>query len=965
MLDEMLEAALDYAAHGWLVVPLHSVADGVCTCGDPGCTSAGKHPRTRTGLSEASLDHAQIRLWWERWPASNVGIATGERSGIWVLDVDAKGSPSGVESWAALVAEHGQQETQTAETGSGGAHVVYAWADGVRNRQGIRVDGERTQIDVRGDGGYIVAPPSVHASGRRYQWVRQGRPAPAPEWLLDLVLPPVPKAGPPPVVRVDALDRETRYAQAVLRTAVDRIGSAGPGARHQTITREVYSVAGFERLLGEHGLDTLLQAVIATYAAEPKRHRKAAETVRDTWAAGAESPREVPDRRPDRGPSGPSPSDPLPDDGDIEPTDWSLLEAIPGASDGPPPIPVEAYDDEIPDGPARQTESETPVARIGPRMIQINLRPMMDVVGDAWAALAEAPAIDRLYQQDGRVVRIMSTETGARVEECNAGSMVAALLGSATYCKLRKARKGEATDGEFVLEPSDRLPGYLSQAMLGRPDPGLPVLEAIHSAPYVAPGPVLVRTAGYHPAARAYLDWAGDLELPDLGDAQDLLGEWVGDFPFASDSDRAHWFASLLAPMMRGVIRGPVPLTVYEAPAPGTGKSLLMMVTARVASGRTVAPAALSSNEDERRKAMLAHLGAGPPVVCLDNVTGTVNDDVLAGVITAWPRYTDRRMGGQSLMSVPAISSWCMSANNATMSPDIARRMVRVGWTRGRPVLSSGRDSGTPTSQAGPRRRRPTCGRRRWPWCGHGPKLDPRHGMARPWDRLSPGAGTWAESCNMLGSLGFSMDARSLWTPSTQSPGTGGSCSISSPRRGPASRGGLVLCPRLRGRMACWPRPWATAGGTLRRGSWVGRCGPSSGGSTWSGGARAIHRCGQLGRGPGVARGGHGWAAGAVVYRGGVVMRCPLFVELCAGTAALSLRLHAGRHARPPVSRMGAKTGYAHAILRPRAAARARRGGRHPLPVVRAGCWGAAVAPCLHRPRPCDGGGEDHPVVEG
>jgi hypothetical protein len=194
----------------------------------------------------------------------------------------------------------------------------------------------------------------------------------------------------------------------------------------------------------------------------------------------------------------------------------------------------------------------------------------------------------------------------------------------------------------------------------------------------VAPGPVLVRTAGYHPAARAYLDWAGDLELPDLGDAQDLLGEWVGDFPFASDSDRAHWFASLLAPMMRGVIRGPVPLTVYEAPAPGTGKSLLMMVTARVASGRTVAPAALSSNEDERRKAMLAHLGAGPPVVCLDNVTGTVNDDVLAGVITAWPRYTDRRMGGQSLMSVPAISSWCMSANNATMSPDIARRMVRV-----------------------------------------------------------------------------------------------------------------------------------------------------------------------------------------------------------------------------------------------------------------------------------------------
>ena len=672
---DMLQHALDYARRGWLVIPLHTVDDaGACSCLNARCKSQAKHPRTRSGLREASRDEAQIRAWWDRWPRANIGVVTGQRSGLWVLDVDRKGG--GLDALGKLRAR-GIPATLEAQTGSGGRHLLWAWSDGVRNRQRIEIDGEETAIDVRGDGGYIVAPPSLHASGDRYRWGADLYPARAPQWLLDLVLPPVREVVEAPQIQIDALDRETRYAQRVLQTACRSIADAQPGSRHRTILRAVYDAAGLARLMPPDAVQALIQAAQAS----GKSEREASSVVRETWQAGAQSPRAVPDRRPELGGTRQhvDAEAPLPDEDDVEPVDWSLLESEPGAMDGPPVPPPEAYASEAPavekaGPPAPRRERR----RIGPRVIQVNARDMREVLADAWAALSELDEADRPYQQDGRVVRILHTATTARVAECTAGAATALLLDSASWVKRRRARKGEATDGEWVLDPADRLPGYLVSAITGRTPRSLPVLETIQHAPYVAPGPRIVSAPGYDEEARSYLQWHGGLDLPDLGDALDLLGEWTGDFPWARESDRAHWFAALLSPIMRRSIAGPVPLTVYEAPSPGTGKSLLMQITARVAAGRHCPPAALASQEEERRKAIVAHLGAGAPVICLDNITGRVDDDVLAGAITAWPRYTDRRMGGQELISVPAATCWAISANNATMSRDIARRMVRV-----------------------------------------------------------------------------------------------------------------------------------------------------------------------------------------------------------------------------------------------------------------------------------------------
>src|SRR4051794_7912570 len=86
--DDLLNAALDYAARGWPVLPLWEPRGvGVCACG-AGCQRVGKHPRTAHGVGDATTDPEQIRAWWQEWPTTNIGIATGRASGLLVVDVD-------------------------------------------------------------------------------------------------------------------------------------------------------------------------------------------------------------------------------------------------------------------------------------------------------------------------------------------------------------------------------------------------------------------------------------------------------------------------------------------------------------------------------------------------------------------------------------------------------------------------------------------------------------------------------------------------------------------------------------------------------------------------------------------------------------------------------------------------------------------------------------------------------------
>ncbi len=144
------------------------------------------------GLLDATTNEAQLRGWWDTWPLANIGIATGS-SALIVLDIDPDNG--GDYTIAELLAQHEPlPDTVEAITSSGGRHIFFrANGEGIRNSAGKLGSG----LDIRGEGGYIVAAPSLHRSGGRYEWEASGHPddtdlASVPNWLRALLIAPKP-----------------------------------------------------------------------------------------------------------------------------------------------------------------------------------------------------------------------------------------------------------------------------------------------------------------------------------------------------------------------------------------------------------------------------------------------------------------------------------------------------------------------------------------------------------------------------------------------------------------------------------------------------------------------------------------------------------------------------------------------------------------------------------------------------
>jgi hypothetical protein len=179
------DAALVYASRGIPVLPLHHplphhsdlqaltgdqqlpspVVRTSCSCRDPGCGQVAKHPLGSLaphGVKDATTNRARILAWWTRHPQANIGLATGHRFDV--LDVDG---PAGERAIRQLAAAHGLASSgPLVRTGGGGWHFYLA-PTGLGNvhPQGLE------HVDWRGRGGYVVAPPSRHASGHPYQWL--------------------------------------------------------------------------------------------------------------------------------------------------------------------------------------------------------------------------------------------------------------------------------------------------------------------------------------------------------------------------------------------------------------------------------------------------------------------------------------------------------------------------------------------------------------------------------------------------------------------------------------------------------------------------------------------------------------------------------------------------------------------------------------------------------------------------
>lgn len=210
-----LKAALDYARLGWSVIPI-----------EPG----GKRPLIRWQVYQYRRAEApEVAEWFSRWPDANIAVVTGVVSGLVVLDLDPR--HGAVASLGQIQQEHGTlPDTVEASTGGGGRHLYFAHpGEIIRNRVGLLPG-----IDLRGDGGYVVAPPSIHGSGEAYRWERSPEviyPLALPQWLLG-----------PLSAEVSPHGHTLSYWRRLLREGV------AEGVRNDTIA----SLAGH---LLRHGVD--------------------------------------------------------------------------------------------------------------------------------------------------------------------------------------------------------------------------------------------------------------------------------------------------------------------------------------------------------------------------------------------------------------------------------------------------------------------------------------------------------------------------------------------------------------------------------------------------------------------------------------------------------------------------------------------------------------------------------------
>jgi Bifunctional DNA primase/polymerase, N-terminal len=315
------QAAVRYARAGWPVLPLHDSSNGMCSCAaGPDCRKPGKHPRTINGYRDATTDPARAGIWWTRWPNANIGVATGQPSGLVVVDLD--GEP-GHRSWARLIDEHGPvPETATVATPHG-THLWYRLPSGLAVPRRIGALGEG--VDVLGDGGYVVVPPSripatpqethePESCGDGYVWTRRVKIAVLPAWVADLAHEHTrveqqhsaeeagrqPFHSSPDGQTSTPMREEIRgsgrkgYGQAAIDGEAARVASAQPGRRNDTLNAAAWRLgrlAGAGELDPRHATRALWEAARGCGLVDDDGAAQVRRTIDSGLQAGMKQPR--------------------------------------------------------------------------------------------------------------------------------------------------------------------------------------------------------------------------------------------------------------------------------------------------------------------------------------------------------------------------------------------------------------------------------------------------------------------------------------------------------------------------------------------------------------------------------------------------------------------------------------------------------------------------------------------------
>lgn len=609
-----LPSALEYAARGWRVLTVY-----------PG----EKRPSMKDWPTEASSDPDAVRDLWVQRPDSNIGIATGAGSGFFVLDIDPKNG--GDESLTDLCIEHGAlPRTRTVRTGSGGTHYYFAMPDfEVTNSPG-RLKG--TGIDVRGEGGQVLAPPSVTALGD-YRLQLDAAILPAPAWLLDLIRPAELRVvDGEKLSRVDRADlpRQRSYAVNVaLPSAARSVEETTEGGRNQRLNDNVLALAGIAAhdstlLTYDEALDAMEKACRANGLIEEDGRRSFLATFESAWSAGLQRPRE----------------------------DWPPRER--GDADG------------LYFGPIA---GQLPI-------VNTSARKLNEVVDEVLANIDEANTHDpSLFAHGSEVVKVVG-------QPGRTAALDKHMLAYEADTRMHFV-KTMPNGGQAVTQA----PARVVDTIMSLPEKPFPELDRLSYTPFFSPSGRYVSEAGYDREAHTFYAPALGVEVPPFpeeptraqvkGARHLLVEELLGDFPFVADADRAHAVALMLLPFVRDLIDGATPLHNIEAPTPGSGKGLLMKALLMPGvGGRHVTCGAAADNE-EWEKRLVSFLRLSPQALVIDNVNEKVTSGFLCTALTE-PVITSRLLGVSQQVTIPVRSAWVMTANNPKFSDEVARRTIRI-----------------------------------------------------------------------------------------------------------------------------------------------------------------------------------------------------------------------------------------------------------------------------------------------
>jgi hypothetical protein len=304
------------------------------------------------------------------------------------------------------------------------------------------------------------------------------------------------------------------------------------------------------------------------------------------------------------------------------------------------------------------------------------------------AATADVAPV--LFQRGGELQRV-------RIDLDSGRPVIMPIGKGALRERLSRVADWTAINGVAVVPA--QVPEFIAANILCRGTwPEIPSLKDVTETPLITSTGEIVVTPGYQPACRLWYHPTVATMVPPVAEeptivdafaARDAMLDVIVDFAFAKDgrdggsASRTHALAFMLLPFMRELIDGPTPMHLIDAPTPGSGKSLLADVVARIATGRAPRSFSWTKDGDEIRKTITSFLIANAGgVIGVDNIAGTFASPVWAKILTDTV-WTERLLGTNTLAGggsgVPIRATWYGTGNNVQMSNEASRRVL---WIR-------------------------------------------------------------------------------------------------------------------------------------------------------------------------------------------------------------------------------------------------------------------------------------------